>query len=438
MAIIVGREVWQLSHLFAEVKKDYTRVYADAVEHALLRLAFLSTQSDEFIRYDAEHEVLGYYNREGGLYRKIGVDRNQPLTKLVEGPMFDIRDTSKWTLRALNRGFQERLASLGERCVPVVFSLKDNGGEEIARYQSGLLRGVSPCRVSVSLGYSQRNELEVTCDFTWREFWREAGSTVLLLAALFVLLVVCVVLLLRLVHQERKIAAFRDMFVKAFTHDLKAPAATVSNGLYLLEQQLPPTADGERRKTLADLRRASRRVQEAINKLLAALVRGHGVSLRREPVDIHELLRRFAGERPWKTDGGKPCEVSLDLRAARTLVMADKALLEFALQNVVENAVKYADPGVRVVISTADEGKWLRLDVEDNGWGIPPECLRRVFEPGFRVPLAADKVRGSGIGLSVIRQIVVAHRGTVAIESRLGEGTKVIISLPLMLERHGK
>ena len=438
MCIIVGREIWQLSHLFSEVKKDYTRMYGDAVEHALLRLAFVSNRQDEFIRYDAENEVLGYYSREEGLYRKTRVGKDQSLVWIVEGPLYDIRDTAKWTLRALNRGFQEYLFSSDEQCVPVVFTLKNSRGEEIDRYQSGVLRGKSPCLVSVPLGFASRDCLEVACDFTWQEFWKEAGSALTLLSALFVALVLCVVLLLRQYRQERRIAAFREMFARAFTHDLKAPISNVINGLYLLDAQLPPDFKAENGEVFSALRRQSVRIREAVDKLLAALVREHGLSLHREPVDMRDFLSRALESRTWEKYAGKPFDLRLDLQARRALVMGDKTFLEFAIQNVVENALKYSDPGVRVTVSVRDVGNVLRVSVEDNGWGIPAESLRRVFKPGYRVPRFADKVRGSGVGLSVIRQIVKAHRGTVAIESRLGAGTKVIVTLPLIPTKNGQ
>jgi len=125
-------------------------------------------------------------------------------------------------------------------------------------------------------------------------------------------------------------------------------------------------------------------------------------------------------------------EVRVALAARLPHVSGDAAALRSALQNVVGNAVKYsADRAVVDVAAEADE-RVLRIRVSDRGLGIDAGDLPHVFKPFFRGRRAVDaQVRGTGIGLSVVRHVVDAHDGRVRVDSRPGAGTTVTIELPV-------
>jgi signal transduction histidine kinase len=112
-------------------------------------------------------------------------------------------------------------------------------------------------------------------------------------------------------------------------------------------------------------------------------------------------------------------------------VMGDAAALRSAAQNLVGNAVKYSPAGATVDVSTGVQGTMVRVRVVDRGLGIDAADLPHVFKPFFRGRRALDaEIRGSGVGLSVVRHVVEAHQGRIYIESRPGEGTTVTLELP--------
>jgi signal transduction histidine kinase len=111
-------------------------------------------------------------------------------------------------------------------------------------------------------------------------------------------------------------------------------------------------------------------------------------------------------------------------------VEGDADALRSALQNIVGNAVKYSPSGGRVDITTHTHHGIVQIRVADRGLGIDAEDLPHIFKPFYRGRRAVDaQVRGTGVGLSVVRHIIDAHHATIAVESGAGEGTSVTIEL---------
>jgi len=113
-------------------------------------------------------------------------------------------------------------------------------------------------------------------------------------------------------------------------------------------------------------------------------------------------------------------------------VSGDADALRSAVQNVVGNAVKYSAGGTTVDVASGVRGAQVEIRVVDRGLGIDANDLPHIFKPFYRGRRAMDaQVRGSGVGLSVVRHVVDAHRGTIHVDSRPGEGTTVTIGLPV-------
>jgi len=146
------------------------------------------------------------------------------------------------------------------------------------------------------------------------------------------------------------------------------------------------------------------------------------------PHDPAELLRAAAeAVRPRAAD--KDVAVLVEAPPDLSPVAADGQRLGHALGNLLDNALTYSDRGGRITLSAARDGDRVTLAVADTGVGIPPEHVPRVFVRFYRVP-GHSRGGGTGLGLAIVQEIVAAHGGTVACESRPGEGTAFRISLP--------
>jgi two-component system sensor histidine kinase VicK len=114
-------------------------------------------------------------------------------------------------------------------------------------------------------------------------------------------------------------------------------------------------------------------------------------------------------------------------------VLGDRDRLRQALQNLADNGIKYSKPeGGEVIFSVQEEGGRLCVRVSDEGVGISTEDLPHIFEVAYRAPDPRSfRRQGSGLGLAIVKRIVEQHGGTVRVQSRVGEGTTVMVELPV-------
>ena len=125
-------------------------------------------------------------------------------------------------------------------------------------------------------------------------------------------------------------------------------------------------------------------------------------------------------------------EVAVAANGSVPAVTGDAQALRSAFENVLGNAVKYSRGGDRVDVGVSAVGERVRVTVADRGIGIDADDLPHIFQPFFRSRRAVDaQIRGTGIGLSVVRHVVEAHDGILRVDSKPGEGTTVTIELPI-------
>ncbi len=114
------------------------------------------------------------------------------------------------------------------------------------------------------------------------------------------------------------------------------------------------------------------------------------------------------------------------------LVRGDERQLVSAVANLLDNAVKYSEPGSKVEVTSSRSGGWVRLAVRDQGIGIPAKDLERIFERFYRVDRARSReTGGTGLGLAIVRHVATNHGGDVRVRSREGEGSTFTLRLPL-------
>lgn len=173
---------------------------------------------------------------------------------------------------------------------------------------------------------------------------------------------------------------------------------------------------------------------DRLDALVNSLLRSARVAPSPTPVSLNAVVASVARAHALPTAEGTP-RLELDLDPALPIVWADEGLVRQALLNLLRNALEAAgDPGctVRITTRVPDDFTAVELSVSDNGPGIPPEALERVFDAGY-----TTKPHGCGIGLAVCRAIAQAHGGDIAVHSAPGAGTVFTLRFPLALPESG-
>jgi len=230
------------------------------------------------------------------------------------------------------------------------------------------------------------------------------------------------------VQAREEAARLKEDFVSAAAHDLKTPLTALLGRAQLLQRHLK---EGRALDTSAADRIVVdvKRLAALADELLDASRIGQGrLELRREAVDLGELARAFYASRAdWErvrltTDGPLPG-------------LFDRARIEQVIDNLVENGLKYSDADQPVVVSLVRDGPLAHLRVRDEGIGIPPDDLERIFERFRRGSNVAERhFAGIGLGLFICRAIVAEHGGLIWVESELGGGTTMNVTVPLAAE----
>jgi signal transduction histidine kinase len=231
----------------------------------------------------------------------------------------------------------------------------------------------------------------------------------------------------------------RDAVLAAASHDLKNPLAAIKGAVQLLQRQaaraggVPPA-----RLTagLASVDAAVSRMAAQLDELLdvAHLEVGRPLDLRRRPTDLVAAAYQAVGEHQPTTTRHR-----LQVHAAVPSLVGswDAARLDRVLANLLSNAIKYSPAGGTITVELLrehdDNGDWAVLRVRDQGMGIPAADVPHVFERFHRGRNVGGQIRGSGIGLAGVRQIVEQHGGTIAVESQEGVGSTFTVRLPLLL-----
>ena len=149
-----------------------------------------------------------------------------------------------------------------------------------------------------------------------------------------------------------------------------------------------------------------------------------------QPLNLHDLIKTVVKNMAMQFHK-QGVKVDLALDASDPNLVADRIHLTNILFNLIDNAVKYSGEDPHIVIRTAQTPDGVSLHIQDNGVGIAKEHLGKVFERLYRVPTGnVHDVKGFGLGLSYVKNVVERHGGSVQIESRVGEGTTLKLLLP--------
>ena len=214
-------------------------------------------------------------------------------------------------------------------------------------------------------------------------------------------------------------------FVADASHELRTPLTTIRGNAGLLAFG-PEVTDDVRAAAARDIASESERMSRLVDHLLTLAQADAGQSLELQPVSLRPIVEAVSRQ----AQVAHPDHHVHDAGVADALVLGDEDALTQLLWILVDNAVKFTRAGGQIEIGLAQQDERARLTVADDGIGIPPADLERIFDRFYRVDPSRSGT-GAGIGLSIARWIVTQHRGTLTARNNDGPGSTFTVQLPL-------
>ena len=267
--------------------------------------------------------------------------------------------------------------------------------------------------------YTQRAAFEeanaVIADEYRRNRHKYAGEG----SVFLILILIGATFVYRSVRRQFRLQQQQQNFMMAVTHELKTPIAVARLNLETLQKH---TLDPEKQKKLIrmTLEETARLTFLTNNILVASQLEGGGYSFSREEIDLSDLLRDSINDfRKRFPDRQFTDQIETDAE-----LEADPLLIQMLINNLLENAIKYSPKETVISASLAKQGKQLRLEIRDNGSGIPDEEKEKVFDKFYRVGNESTrKTQGTGLGLYLCRKIADDHNADILVTNNTPHGS---------------
>ena len=236
------------------------------------------------------------------------------------------------------------------------------------------------------------------------------------------------VILLKNITEFKELDSAKTTFISTISHELKTPIAAIMMSLQLLEDKRVGELNDEQEQLSKSIKENSERLLSITGELLnMTQVEAGKLKLMPKITKPIELIEYAIKANQVQAD---KFNIQIEVEYPEEKIgklFVDSEKIAWVLTNLLSNAIRYSKENGRVVIGARQEGDMIDLYVQDFGKGIDPRYHKSIFDRYFRVP--GTKVQGSGLGLSISRDFVEAHGGTLTVESELGKGSRFVMRL---------
>jgi len=219
-----------------------------------------------------------------------------------------------------------------------------------------------------------------------------------------------------------------ERYIQTLTHEMKSPLAAIRGAAELLDEEMPIDA---RKRFLENIRAETARSERLINRLLElSAIEGRASLGSADEVDFHSIISKAVEEaQPWAEVAGVTMELSDD--TTPLFFRGDPYILRAAVINLLENAIDFSPAGTTVTIRVQVMDKELVLSIRDHGPGIPDYARDKIFDRFYSLRHHTAKRKGTGLGLTLVKETAELHGGTITLDPAEGGGTVATLSLPI-------
>ncbi len=248
------------------------------------------------------------------------------------------------------------------------------------------------------------------------------SAIVLISAILFFAFAISVIL------RQKRLSDVQKDFINNMTHELKTPISTIGISANVISDPAISTQPERLKKYASIISDQNMRLENQVEKVLQSTLSEKGrINLKIEKIKLNELLTEISNGFDLKARENNG-EIILNTDNAIKYISADKCHFENIVFNLLDNAIKYCKTSPKVIVSTTLKDKRIYLSVEDNGIGIAQKYRDKIFNKFFRIPTGnIHDVKGFGLGLDYVKNILKAHKWKIRLESEQGRGSKFVI-----------
>ena len=283
----------------------------------------------------------------------------------------------------------------------------------------------------VSVGFIKPITYQAVLEDPFVFIVKKISPQIILSLLLILFTTISFVIIYRNLLSQRRLADMKDEFISNITHELKTPIATVTVAVEAL-RNFGGIQSAERTKEYLDISAAElQRLSLLVDKVLKLSVfENKEIELKKEWFNIIELAKEVINSMKFQFEKTNT-QITLTQEGDNFLIEADKLHITSVIYNLIDNALKYCKEKPQITICIKSKAEHIELNVTDNGIGIASAYKEKIFEKFFRVPSGDHhNIKGYGLGLSYVSNIVKRHQGFITVESDLDKGSSFTVFLP--------
>jgi two-component system phosphate regulon sensor histidine kinase PhoR len=252
-----------------------------------------------------------------------------------------------------------------------------------------------------------------------------------------VIIVICFIYTIRTIISQKRFGRLLISFINNMTHEFKTPISSISLASEAIAKPEVISDKSKIERYNQMIKDENIRMRGQVDKILQMAILEKGdFELELAIIDIHEILRKAAKSFSIQIDN-RNGKILTALNANKHFIKADNVHISNIFHNLIDNANKYSQDCPSISITTENSDNMITICIEDNGIGICDNDRKLVFDKYYRVPSGnIHSVKGFGLGLSYVKLMVNAHKGSISINSKLGKGTTVQLILPTVNDSH--
>ncbi|MEZ5046968.1 MAG: HAMP domain-containing sensor histidine kinase [Chitinophagaceae bacterium] len=266
-----------------------------------------------------------------------------------------------------------------------------------------------------------------------QNYFKKHLATLLLFAVLFTSVIIAAfVLTIRTMLSQKRLSEIKSDFINNMTHEFKTPIATIQLASDALNNTRVISNTEQIKYYSSIIKEENRRMNKQVEKILqAAQLEKEEINLQIKKINVHEIIDKVAQNTKLQMEEAN-AKLILDIQATQSIIDADEVHFTNIIFNLVDNAIKYAKEDPVIHIKTKNANNQILITIADNGIGMDKETLNHIFEKFFRAHTGnLHNVKGFGLGLTYVKNITEAHKGKIAVQSELGEGTTFSLSFKI-------